>query len=814
MKKQLLFLWAMLAIVAAKAQNPYPIIRIDSVQFVNLNKLTATPINDSPDYISPAFKNPQYRDTVRFDGIVTFSPGSYGLSTSRKAAYIQRKGGGPWSGVLVMCEPSGSGLSLLQLNNESKFYQNFVPGFPVRVTGVIRAFQNENQINLIRNNANWDNSVEQLSLTPDTLVYSTIAVDSLMTGNPTSGQVQQKVSGEKWEGVLVELKDVTVFSRTQSGTRWNWSVADDKGNVIDIRDLSGYYRNDDNEDTVSSVGPPVVKIPNTFAPPLIGTKLAYIRGAVAELQVTGVNRYMIAPLYPNDIGPATYSLPNVASVSRTPTIATPTDSVFISAQMLKGSARVTGAKLFYTVGYNSTTFDSLNMIKNVLPNDTNTWFAKLPTFAGGSVVKYWIKVTDQNNFSKDFPDNFGTNSAFWVTNNTTITAIPELQFSVAPNGATIWNGDSLAGIDIKAIVTGTGFVAGTQNLITLQQGTGANSAIFVQRSTGDVTNGWVVGDSVRITNARVRETFNITTLNNITATKLGTGVVPAAETTLSIDSFSLNNISYSRKWEGVMMRFNNVQVFNTNPDAPSNFNEFSFAKDTLSPRGLRVDDMSILIRPAVSKLRKGLPMSFIQGPMFFSFGNFKLIPRNLADIDLSAIDTIAPVISLLGENPDTVEVGSGAYTDAGATATDNKDGNISSKIVVTGTVTTTAVGSYTLAYNVKDAWGNDAVEVTRTVVVKDTLSSGLNQNELLFADVKVFPNPATEVITISAKGFQSLPLQLAIYDVMGREYMKRTYNSKLVNDVINISTLNNGVYFCTMQTPQGNRTLRFVVAGK
>ncbi len=814
MKKQLLLLWAVLAIVAAKAQNPYPIVPIDSIQFVNLNKLTATPVNDSTDYTTPTFKNTQYRDTVRFDGIVVFNPASYGLSANRKAAHIQRKGGGPWSGIQVMCEPSGSGLTLAQLRTESQFYQNFIPGFPVRVTGVIRSFQNESQVNLIRNNASWTNSVEQLSLTQDTLVYSTITVDSLMTGNPTSGQVQQKVTGEKWEGVLVELKDVTVFSRSASGTRWNWSVADDKGNVIDIRDFSGYYRNDDLEDTISSAGPPVVKIPNNYAPPLIGTKLAYIRGVVAELQVTGVNRYMIAPLYPSDIGPSTYSLPNVASVSRTPTIATTNDSVFISAKMLKGSATITGAKLFYTVGYSSTTFDSLNMIKNVLPNDTTVWFAKLPTFAGGSVVKYWIKVTDQNNFTKDYPDNFGTNSAFWVTSNPTITSIPELQFSVASNGSTIWNGDSLTNILVPAIVTGTNFVAGAQNLITLQKGTGANSAIFVQRSTGDGTDTWAVGDSVVITRATVRETFNITTLNNIAATKLGTSVVPAFETTLSIDSFSLNNVNHSRKWEGVLMRFNDVQVFNPNPDAPSNFNEFSFAKDTLSPRGLRVDDMSILIRPAVSKLKKGMPMSFIQGPMFFSFGNFKLIPRNLADIDLSAIDTLAPVITLLGNNPDTVEVGSGAYTDAGATASDNKDGNISSKIVVTGTVTTTAVGSYTLSYNVRDLAGNDAIEVTRTVVVKDTLSSGLNQNELLFADVKMFPNPANEVITISAKGFQSLPLQVAIYDVMGRELMKRTYHTKQVNDAINIADLNSGVYFCNMQTPQGNRTMRFVVKGK
>jgi hypothetical protein len=86
----------------SSAQNPYPIIPIDTLQFVNQSKLTAMPAVDLPDYISPNFVNPIYRDTVRFDGIVVTSPRIYGLSLSRKAAYIQREGGGPWSGVLVM----------------------------------------------------------------------------------------------------------------------------------------------------------------------------------------------------------------------------------------------------------------------------------------------------------------------------------------------------------------------------------------------------------------------------------------------------------------------------------------------------------------------------------------------------------------------------------------------------------------------------------------------------------------------------------------------------------------------------------------
>jgi hypothetical protein len=82
-------------------------------------------------------------------------------------------------------------------------------------------------------------------------------------------------------------------------------------------------------------------------------------------------------------------------------------------------------------------------------------------------------------------------------------------------------------------------------------------------------------------------------------------------------------------------------------------------------------------------------------------------------------DTTKPVITRLGNSPVTIEGGSN-YTDAGATAQDSCDGNITSSIVKTGSVNTLAAGTYTLTYNVSDNAGNAATAVTRTVRVVDT----------------------------------------------------------------------------------------------
>ena len=81
-------------------------------------------------------------------------------------------------------------------------------------------------------------------------------------------------------------------------------------------------------------------------------------------------------------------------------------------------------------------------------------------------------------------------------------------------------------------------------------------------------------------------------------------------------------------------------------------------------------------------------------------------------------DTIAPVITLLGTTPIDVAQGS-VYTDAGATALDDRDGDITANIVTVNPVDTATLGQYTVTYNVTDSAGNTAAEVSRTVNVVD-----------------------------------------------------------------------------------------------
>lgn len=78
-------------------------------------------------------------------------------------------------------------------------------------------------------------------------------------------------------------------------------------------------------------------------------------------------------------------------------------------------------------------------------------------------------------------------------------------------------------------------------------------------------------------------------------------------------------------------------------------------------------------------------------------------------------DTTPPVLTLNGDNPLTINKGS-EFTDPGATATDNIDGDLTSQITVDGYVDTNTIDSYALVYSVTDAAGNTA-NARRTVNV-------------------------------------------------------------------------------------------------
>jgi hypothetical protein len=85
---------------------------------------------------------------------------------------------------------------------------------------------------------------------------------------------------------------------------------------------------------------------------------------------------------------------------------------------------------------------------------------------------------------------------------------------------------------------------------------------------------------------------------------------------------------------------------------------------------------------------------------------------------VNVTDKEVPIITLLGTTPVNVPINT-SYVDAGATALDNADGDITANIVTTSNVNTNAIGAYSVTYDVSDSSGNAAMTVTRIVNVVD-----------------------------------------------------------------------------------------------
>lgn len=103
---------------------------------------------------------------------------------------------------------------------------------------------------------------------------------------------------------------------------------------------------------------------------------------------------------------------------------------------------------------------------------------------------------------------------------------------------------------------------------------------------------------------------------------------------------------------------------------------------------------------------------------------------------VNVIDGNAPVITLDGDTVIYIDYGS-AFTDPGATATDETDGNISAAITTLGSVDTSILGEYTIDYNVVDSSGNNAITKSRTVIVRDITAPVITLNGLNTVHVEV-----------------------------------------------------------------------------
>ncbi|MGB0580358.1 MAG: immunoglobulin-like domain-containing protein [Limisphaerales bacterium] len=100
-------------------------------------------------------------------------------------------------------------------------------------------------------------------------------------------------------------------------------------------------------------------------------------------------------------------------------------------------------------------------------------------------------------------------------------------------------------------------------------------------------------------------------------------------------------------------------------------------------------------------------------------GATALLEGVVTAFELVVPDSTPPTIALNGSSVVYVECALESYSEAGASASDDVDGNVA--VTIGGdAVDTATLGTYVVTYNAVDVAGNQASQVTRTVVVRDT----------------------------------------------------------------------------------------------
>jgi len=176
---------------------------------------------------------------------------------------------------------------------------------------------------------------------------------------------------------------------------------------------------------------------------------------------------------------------------------------------------------------------------------------------------------------------------------------------------------TLEGVIVTAIDRNT---QGNGNFFVQDPAGGEYSGIYVFNSGGDTVNvaDLAVGDIVTLSGEYV-EFNSLSEIQVATLQVTGQGAVPAPVVVAAGDVGTGG--AQAEAYEGVLVRVQNVAVTNLNPDAPQTFGEFEVAG------ALRVDDDLYKHTPT-----DGETFASITGPLHFSFGNFKLLPRSAEDV--------------------------------------------------------------------------------------------------------------------------------------------------------------------------------------
>jgi hypothetical protein len=655
--KRLFYLSLLLVSLAAVALAQYPNVTVRELQYCPAESLAAADLvpnftanstvpqwtlqvsSHMKTYTTPSPSGAAYGDTVTVTGLCVVPPKilNWNVAGWTMLLYDTAAANADWGALLVMANTQSDTVQLL-----ADGFLSVEAGDIITMTGVVAEFPNSRGFSVTEFIPTPGKPISIIGQGP-LPTHLRKNVGDFYTGVFSTGKVQI-ASGEPYEGFLVEFTNLTLNNKVNT-SRGTFSAVDASGNEISIYDASKYF-------TLANT---TTRFPDTawtriYANINNGTRIDTLRGFITTVSGSeGPRGYRIAPVYPSDIVFSTLPTPPLITTHRrNPVVLTSADSATVSVRVTQqsGGSLPKTVSLLYSSNYGG--FTTLPMAYQAA--DTS-YAAVIPTKAANVIIRYFIQVADSfgqvirlanSSVSGGIASDTSKGFFFYTVLDRPLT-IRDVQYTPYVNGRSPYLG---AVLSLSGIMTGdTAHISlapattGSTNAWYMQSGNQPWSGIWlttsdvaVQGLLGAIKN----GDSITVTGT-VQEQFDVTRLGNITAVASRSTGNPEPEPVVRPTSaFNvLPGVASAEMYEGMLVRFNNVTVTSLNPTY-SDETEYSI-NDGSGPvvvqRSGRNSYSNIAADSANGKtiLKLGTRMSSITGFVYYSFNQYKFVPRTDAD---------------------------------------------------------------------------------------------------------------------------------------------------------------------------------------
>ena len=628
----------------------YPLVTIHDIQVVTADSLK---LADSLGYNTGAHWRTQtstfMNDTVTVVALVTVEPRVVSYTAGGLTLCVVDTGAlgsQPWSGILVRY-PTLSGSVPDSAGFDQDGFFNVERGDVVEMTGVIQEFT-----------ANQMNSLTQFAPIPGK------GVQILASGKPLPAPVHLSVSdfnigsnpggkimfstGEQWESKYVYFTNVTVVANVNT-SRGTFMFTDGTNQLSDY-DWSYHFTLSPSAQTQ-----PTTPADTAYKVPPAGTVIDTIRGYVATSSGGESARgYRIAPMFPGDIVYNLKAPPGVATHRRFPVIVTKDSIPLVKAQAYKvtnplaATYPISTVQLYYSL--NGGAWQTVAMTAPQVAVDS-TYQGNIPQQPAGTVVTYFVKVTDSNGgtailANSGFLTQYDTSKGFFfykVLDRSTqpLLSIHDIQFTPYSNGRSPYVGavDSTGGI----------VTADSASLLLSPFSTGGTNAYYIQSTNQPFSGLWITGpdsilakiangDSI-VVSGQVYEHSDVTQLEFVSKVRIIShkNPVPAA-VKLQTSTFGpgvANGNLGAEPYEGMLVEFDSLVVTNVNPIFidPSIFEVSNSAAATLvraDGRNTYTVDTS-KASSGYTVLKVGTKIGKLTGIIYYNNNNYMIVPRTNAD---------------------------------------------------------------------------------------------------------------------------------------------------------------------------------------